>query len=114
MTATVALDDQVDAQPLIVPGLNIAGAIHEVVYVATESNSIYAIDAMGQILVQTNLGPPVPQPLGCNNNGPNVGITGTPVIDVKARVSCSLSPTLISPRPVLHRRRVISSTASIF
>ena len=35
VTATVALDDQVDAQPLIVPDLNIAGATHEVVYVAT-------------------------------------------------------------------------------
>ena len=40
--ATVQLDDQVDAQPLIVPGLNIAGGTHDVVYVATESNSVYA------------------------------------------------------------------------
>jgi hypothetical protein len=80
---TVTLDDQVDAQPLVVPGQTIAGGTHDVVYVATESNSIYAIDAnSGAILVHTNLGSPVPTPLSCNNNGPNVGITSTPVIDL--------------------------------
>jgi outer membrane protein assembly factor BamB len=80
---TVALDDQVDAQPLLVPALQIAGNVHDVVYVVTENNSVYAIDASsGTILVQRNLGAPVPTPLGCGNNGPNVGITGTPVIDL--------------------------------
>jgi outer membrane protein assembly factor BamB len=80
---SVALDDQVDAQPLIVPGETIAGGIHDVVYVVTENNSVYAIDAnSGAILLHRNLGPPVPTPLGCGNNGPNVGITGTPVIDL--------------------------------
>jgi hypothetical protein len=80
---SVALDDQVDAQPLIVPKETIAGGTHDVVYVVTENNSVYAIDAnSGAILLQRNLGPPVPTPLGCGNNGPNVGITGTPVIDL--------------------------------
>jgi PQQ enzyme repeat len=80
--ATVALDDQVDAQPLLVPHETIAGAVHNVLYVVTENNSVYALDATsGRILVQVNLGPPVPTPLGCGNNGPNVGITSTPVID---------------------------------
>ncbi len=81
--STVALDDQVDAQPLLVPGQTIGGSRHDVLYVVTENNSIYALDAQsGQILVTRNLGPPVPTPLGCGNNGPNVGITGTPVIDL--------------------------------
>jgi hypothetical protein len=85
--ATATLDDQVDAQPLIVPGVTIAGTTQDVAYVVTESNSVYAIDASsGAILLQTNLGPPVPAPLGCNNNGPNVGITSTPVIDLAANV----------------------------
>ena len=80
---TVALDDQVDAQPLLVPGLIIAGGNHNVIYVATESNTVYAIDASsGATLLSRNLGSPVPMPLGCGNNGPNVGITGTPVIDL--------------------------------
>jgi PQQ-like domain len=80
---TVTLDDQVDAQPLLVPGLTIAGGIHDVVYVATESNTVYAIDASsGAILISNNFGAPVPARLGCSNNGPNVGITGTPTIDL--------------------------------
>ncbi|MGH7120126.1 MAG: hypothetical protein ACREFP_14245, partial [Acetobacteraceae bacterium] len=87
---TIGLDDQVDAQPLVVPGLATVGGKptsgHNVVYVATESNTVYAIDALtGVILAQRNLGPPVPTPLNCNNNGPHVGINGTPVIDLAAR-----------------------------
>ncbi|HLY07273.1 MAG TPA: hypothetical protein VKR31_16115, partial [Rhizomicrobium sp.] len=79
---TVSLDDQVDAQPLVVNGVTINGSQHNVVYVATENNSVYAIDAQsGQVLIHTNLGTPVTNPLGCNNNGPNVGINSTPVID---------------------------------
>ena len=82
---TVALDDQVDAQPLIVNNETINGTQHNVVYVATENNSVYAIDAQsGQILLQTNLGTSVPYydlPGGCGNNGPEVGINSTPVID---------------------------------
>jgi len=86
LLTTVTLDDQVDAQPLVVPGVYITGGgfvgLHDVVYVATEGNSVYAIDAeSGAILLQASLGVPVHNPLGCNNNGPNVGITSTPVID---------------------------------
>jgi hypothetical protein len=83
----ITLDDQVDGQPLFVPGVNItAGShqgIHNVLYVATEHNTIYAIDAeSGQVLLKPNFGTPVSWPLGCNNNGPNVGINSTPVIDL--------------------------------
>lgn len=80
---SVAIDDQVDAQPLLVPAEQIAGGTHDVVYVVSENNTVYGIDASsGAILVQRNLGAPVPTPLGCGNNGPNVGITSTPVIDL--------------------------------
>jgi outer membrane protein assembly factor BamB len=62
---TVTLDDQVDAQPLIVPSQTIGGSTHDVVYVATESNTIYAIDASrGAKLFARNLGSPVPAPFG--------------------------------------------------
>ena len=85
LAQTVPLDDQVDAEPLIVSNETINGNQHNVVYVATENNSVYAIDAQsGQVLLQTNLGTPVSTPLGCNNNGPNVGIDSTPVIDTTA------------------------------
>jgi|SRR5579863_868813 len=81
--ASVPLDDQVDAQPLLVPAQTIAGGVHDVLYVVTEGNTVYALDAnSGRILLSRKLGTPVPTPLGCGNNGPNVGITGTPVIDL--------------------------------
>jgi hypothetical protein len=82
----VKLDDQVDAQPLVVPGVQITAGnyqgTHDVVYVATENNTVYAIDVhSGTVLLNPNFGTPVSYPLGCNNNGPNVGINSTPVID---------------------------------
>jgi len=50
--AQVVLDDQVDAQPLVVPGQQVTAGIYtvtptpgiyQVVYVATENNTIYGI-----------------------------------------------------------------------
>jgi len=84
---SVTLDEEVDAQPLFVPDelitLGPHKGRHDVVYVATANNTIYAIDAStGVVLLSPNFGPPVPQPLGCNNNSSVVGITGTPVIDL--------------------------------
>jgi hypothetical protein len=86
---TVALDDQVDAQPLVLPGVQITAGnyqgTHDVAYVATENNTVYAIDVhTGTVLLNPNFGTPVSRlslPGKCNNNGPNVGITSTPVID---------------------------------
>lgn len=86
LLATVPVDDQVDAQPLLVPNVTITAGnyqgLHNVVYVVTGNDTVYAIDAnAGTILLSNHLGTPVTYPLGCNNNGPHVGITSTPVID---------------------------------
>jgi len=86
LLAKVTVDDQVDAQPLVVPGVNITAGnnqgTHDVVYIVTGNDTVYAIDAnVGTILLSQSLGKPVFAPLGCNNNGPHVGITSTPVID---------------------------------
>jgi hypothetical protein len=99
LIASTLLDDQVDAQPLVVPNQPINGqGTHNVVYVATESNSVYAIDATsGQVLLSTNFGSPVPYyllPGGCNNNGPNIGINSTPVIDPSSGTMYVITYTL--------------------
>jgi len=83
---TVPVDDDINVQPLVVTNQPIAGADgnRTVVYVGTDSNTVYAIDAStGQILLTRNLGPPVPQSAvdDCNGNGVNIGIDATPVID---------------------------------
>jgi len=84
---TVSVDDQVDAQPLFMSAVSIAGGTHDVVYAVTESNTVYAIDAAsGSILVSRNLGAPVPNPLGCGNNPPNIGTLSTPVIDPSTHI----------------------------
>jgi hypothetical protein len=89
LLATVTLDDQVDAQPLLVPGVDITAGSHQgkhdVLYVVTENDTVYAIGtgtAAGVVLMKENLGTPVAWPLGCKQNGPNVGITSTPAIDL--------------------------------
>ncbi len=106
---TVSLDDQVDSQPLYMPAVNITSGqflgTHDVVYVATENNTVYAIDAeSGAVLLKPNFGAPVHQPLGCNNNGPNVGITSTPVIDPASNTLYVMVYTQQSTGPayVLH------------
>jgi Bacterial Ig-like domain (group 3) len=103
---TVVLDDQVDAQPLVVPGVQItAGQFqgpHDVVYVATEHNTVYAIDVhTGVVLLSPNFGSPVPRPLNCNNNGPNVGINSTPVIDLGSNTLYVMMYTL-QPGPAYY------------
>jgi hypothetical protein len=83
---SVTLDGQVDAEPLLVPGVNLGTAgVHDVLYVATENDTVYGLDAAtGAVLLQTSLGTPVPEtalPGGCDNNDVVVGINSTPVID---------------------------------
>ncbi len=72
------------AQPLYVANVTVAGrGTHNVVYVATEHDTVLAIDAdSGAELFQINLGPSVPtNQWACSGMGPEIGITGTPVID---------------------------------
>lgn len=83
-----AVDGYVYAQPLIMTNVTIAGqGVHNVVFVATENDTVYAFDADGNggLLWQTNLGTPVSYTLaggGDSDYQPsNIGITGTPVID---------------------------------
>ena len=81
------VDGKVDAQPLYVAGVSIPGqGTHNVLYVATENDSVYAFDAdTGAKLWQVSmLGPrEVPSdPIHGSQVTPEIGITATPVIDL--------------------------------
>lgn len=77
-------DGDIYAQPLYVPALKINGATHNVVYIATMHNSVYAYDAdNGALLWQQSFGPSIP--IGdvqyVSDIDKELGILGTPVID---------------------------------
>jgi hypothetical protein len=87
------VDDQVYAQPLVFSGLNINGGTHNVLYVATVSNTVYAFDGTTGVLywkknyTVSGMRPPAGADMNSNWCNPyqdflsSIGIVGTPVID---------------------------------
>ena len=91
------VDGQIYAQPLYKSNVTILGATHNVVYVATEGDSVYAFDADNPAmllwhasLIDTAHGATAGETTGdvlgdldslCTDLVPQVGITSTPVID---------------------------------
>lgn len=96
---TYTVDGQVYAQPLYQPQLSIGGVKHNVVFVATEANSVFAFDANGSQatpLWSVNLGVPVPK----NDQegvSPQLGITSTPVVDITTGTIYVLAETTSGP-----------------
>jgi hypothetical protein len=86
----LAADGNVDATPLYLSGLTVQGAAHNVVFIATESDSVYAYDSdSGALLWHVSLlgsGETVDDlpSYGCQQVAPTIGITSTPVIDRSA------------------------------
>ncbi|HTA70115.1 MAG TPA: hypothetical protein VK776_17625 [Bryobacteraceae bacterium] len=89
---TDSVDGQVYAQPLYMPDVNIPGkGVYNVVFVVTEHDSVYAFDADGNAaaplwhvnFTNPTLGitPASADALQCAAIAPEIGITGTPVID---------------------------------
>src|SRR5881296_3855719 len=75
------ISGNVYAQPLYIEG----GPNGPMIIAVTESNNIYALDAVtGTVIWQRNVGPPVTSGLPCGNINP-LGITGTPVVDLASR-----------------------------
>jgi len=82
------VDDQLYAQPLVVTNVKIAGGWHDVVYVTTVNNSVYAFDANDASatapLWHVNFGTPAgvhDADFTCTDINGNMGIVGTPVIN---------------------------------
>ncbi len=91
---SLAVDGVVAAQPLYVPNLKVNGALHNVVFIATEHDSVFAFDADlgGTPLWQASLLDTAhgaaagatsdsSSNSGCYTVNGEYGITGTPVID---------------------------------
>jgi len=93
-----AVDGDVYAQPLFVPRVEIPGkGVHDVIYVATERNSVYAFDAAGQPtepLWRVSFPNAVPaRDVACGFIAPYIGITPTPAIDLPSGTMYVLART---------------------
>ena len=90
---TLPVDDQVYAQPLVVGHVSIGGGAHNVVYVATVNNTLYAFDGddgtlyWRRSLTAAGMRPPTRFDMtgACGGTyqdfSGNIGIVGTPTID---------------------------------
>lgn len=85
---TLSTDGLVDAEPLYAPNLNVGGANHNVLFVVSENDTVYAFDAdNGSPLWQVTAlpgGEVASDSRGCGQVTPTIGITSTPVIDLSA------------------------------
>ncbi len=120
------VDEAIYAQPLWVPNLSIAGGQHNVVFVATQNDGLYAFDADSSstpctplwhvnLLDSTHGGTPretsVPSSgtahlVGFGNGDitPEVGVTGTPVIDLATKTLYVVSKSAIASFPEFFQR----------
>jgi hypothetical protein len=110
---TVTLDAAVDGQPLVVPKVAVTGdpnsGTHDVVYVATRNNTVYAINPVTlTVLTSRNLGTAAyfPTTVGsCPGLNAQIGVNSTPVIDTSTNslyvMAYVQAPT--GPQWVLHR-----------
>jgi len=95
---TLSVDDQVYAQPLVYGNLSIGGVMHNVAFIATVNNSVYAYDGDSGTLYwhknYTVSGMRAPKNTdmtgACGGAyqdfSGNIGIVGTPVIDSAAQI----------------------------
>jgi len=111
---TLPVDGEVYAQPLYVPSVAVSDlGTHNIVIVATENDSVYAFDADsgGSPLWFNNLvpagGSAIPSSdTGCGDLTPQIGITGTPVIDPANNTMFAVTATKESGN-YIHRLHAI-------
>src|SRR5947209_2863775 len=114
---TRAVDGQIYAQPLYVANLTIAGAKHNVVFVATEHSSVYAFDADGRSTAPfwkrsfinlsagiTTISKPANALIA-----PEISISSTPVIDTSTS-TMYVSVSTSENGNIVHRLHALSIT----
>jgi hypothetical protein len=119
-----ALDGAAYAQPLYAPNVTLPDqTVHNVVYVATENDSVYAFDAdqQGPPLWQTSFINPsagiVPVPAsdlgGCGDLIPIIGITATPVIDPASGTLYVVSKVKLGPGSYQQQLHALDITTGL-
>jgi hypothetical protein len=112
------VDGQIYAQPLYLSNLTIAGAKHNVVYVATEHGSVYAFDGDGKrtspFWKRSFINPgagvtTIPKPANALI-APEISISSTPVID-RSTNSLYVSVSTLENGKVVHRLHALSLTS---
>ena len=118
------VDGAIYAQPLWVAHLSVAGVTHNVVFVATQHDSLYAFDADAspcQLLWHVSLldaahgvgagelpvlsgGPGQLVGSGYGDITPETGVTGTPVIDPAAQILYVVAKSMTSGDTAFHQR----------
>ena len=128
------VDGQVYAQPLYVPNLTIGGAQHNVVFVATENDTVYAFDAdssagsnanplwkasmvdtahggtSGETAVSIAALQAAINNSICNDLTPLIGITSTPVIDASTGTMYVEAKSQESNGSFVHRLHMLDIT----
>jgi Putative Ig domain len=115
-----AVDGAIYAEPLWVPGLTIGGTKHNVVFVATQHDGLFAFDADASpcsTLWQVNLvdaahGGTTGEvavdgsylTVGNQDIWPEVGVTGTPVIDLTTNTLYVVSKSFVPSGPSFYQR----------
>jgi hypothetical protein len=117
-----AVDGDLYAQPLYVANLSIGGGIHNVLFVATGHDSVYAIDADSptchvywqKSVLSTGVTtiPPADVDPGCSDIPTEFGITGTPVIDPVSQTIYFVAATKESGSYVQRLHRLSLATGA--
>ena len=103
MLHKLPVDDQVYSQPLILTDVLVGGGYHDLVFITTVNNSVYAFDAndakASEPIWHVNFGAPAnvnDYDFGCLDLNGNMGIIGTPVIDPVRRALYVVSLTKVA------------------
>jgi len=108
---TMTVDGVIDAEPLYLSAVSIPGqGTHNVLYVVTENDNVYAFDAdLGTLLWQVSLletEETASDDRDCGFISPSIGITSTPVIDRSSGLHGTIYVVAMSKKSSTYFQRI--------